>query len=520
MKKLICIFLVLSGCSSLNGSLSSPVVSIDSGLLRGVSVKEIYAFKGIPYAQAPIGDLRWRSTKTIEPWLGEYAADRYGADCAQIYNSSLWFELGDVSEDCLKLNVWSPSLSPRKKLPVMVWIHGGGFINGSGNIPRLNGSKLASQGVVLITVNYRLSTFGFMSHPAFSATNPDQANGNFAFYDLLESLRWVQRNIDQFGGDPDNVTIFGESAGAGMVNTLLAMPKAEGLFHRAISQSSAVGLSAEPFTSKKAGRLRPTNRNGLSFTKRLGIENNDPDPEVVVEAMRALSTETILSALTPRDRFTPVVDGQLLTDQVAVLFTQGKQIKVPYITGAVDWEASIARRIPERPQPELTTRIIPDQVKRNLYPGLSGSILADVLFRDMGALSASSYSAKIMSQQGVNVYRFYFSYVAEDRRGIQPGAAHQDEIAFIFGTLDNETDLNVISQKDQFVSDLMQSYWVQFARTGNPNALNLPVWPSVSLEQSPTLEIGNEVEVRDHLFDKRIAYHVDRNLDLLQRTRQ
>ncbi|MEC9376316.1 MAG: carboxylesterase family protein [Pseudomonadota bacterium] len=514
------IILAQGACSYLSGSLNSHLVSIDSGLLRGSAVNDVYVFKGIPYAEAPVGDLRWRSTKAIEPWEGVHVADRYAADCAQIYNSSLWFELGDVSEDCLKLNVWSPSLNPNEKLPVMVWIHGGGYINGSGNIKRLNSPKLASQGVVLVTVNYRLSAFGFMSHPAFSATNPDQANGNFAFYDLLESLRWVQRNIDQFGGDADNVTIVGESAGAGMVNTLLAMPRAEGLFHRAISQSSAVGLSAEPFTAKKAGRLRASNRNGLSFTTRLGIDNNEPDQEASVKAMRALSTETILSALTPRDRFTPVVDGHLLTDQVAVLFTQGKQIKVPYITGAVDWEASIARRIPERPQPEMTTRIIPDEVKRNLYPALSGSILADVLFRDMGALSASSYTAKTMAQQGVNVYRFYFSYVAEDRRGIQPGAAHQDEIAFIFGTLDNETDLNNISQKDQFVSDLMQSYWVQFARTGNPNAQGLPFWPAVSLEQSPTLEIGNEVAVRDQLFQERMTYHVNRNLDLLQGTRQ
>jgi para-nitrobenzyl esterase len=501
-------------------TLGPTAVQTASGMLRGERVGQSLSFKGIPYAQPPVGELRWRSPRPAAAWEGVRPANAYSPNCMQLDNDVLWFELGEISEDCLYLNVWTPAAAnAQDDLPVMVWIHGGGYVNGSGNTALLNSPQLAERGVVLVTFNYRLSAFGFMTHPALAAANPEEPNGNYGLQDVLLALQWVRDNIKAFGGDPNNVTIFGESAGAGLVNTLLVAPNAGGLFHRAISQSSSVGLAPEPYPDRRAGFQPPSDKGGQALARKAGIADYKSADVAVADALRALEAEDLLGLIDYRDRFTPVVDGRVLPDQVGVLFAAGAQHPVPYITGTVSWEASLGRSIGGPFSPENLSRIIPEPDKQRLYPGLTGAELEDAVFGDIVVFAASDYVAGHMAAKGVDVYRFYMTYVASDRRKTQPGVAHQNDIAFVFGTLDAEADLKAIAPQDTAVSNLMQSYWVQFARTGNPNAPDLPRWPRTTGTAAPVLELGDEIRVHEAFYTERMRYHIARSQKLLERSR-
>lgn len=503
----------VTGCTLLPGS---PVIEIDAGRLEGLEISGTQAFRGIPYAAPPIGKLRWRAPQAVAPWDGVRSAAAYGPHCAQVDTPILWFELDTVSEDCLRLNVLKPA-NHSGRLPVMVWIHGGGYTNGSGNTARLNSAPLAREGVVLVTLNYRLTIFGFLTHPALTATQPDEPVGNLALLDIVAALKWVRTNIAAFGGDPHNVTIFGESAGAGLVNTLLVMPASEGLFHRAISESASVGLAPDPYPNRKAGFLPASYKAGTSYAKKLGIDHSAEDAAGITAKLRSFSTRQLLDALSDRDRFTPVIDGETVPDQVGLLTAQGRQHAVPYITGGNSWEASLGRQIGGGFSPEFSSRLVPAAEKKRLYPGLAGSTLDDQIFGDLIVLSGSRYSAEQMAKRGVPVYSYLLSYVAEDRRKNQPGAAHTDDIAFIMQTLDSEDDLSVVTEQDKAISRLMSAYWVQFAKTGDPNRPDLPEWPAYDARYRRTLEIGDEILVHEHLMRERMTYHITRGLELLER---
>jgi para-nitrobenzyl esterase len=520
--KLACIVavtLTASSCALVNEPSTAPVVQIDTGLVRGAAVDGVYAWRGIPFVKPPVNELRWRSPQPAEAWSGVRDALGYGANCAQLNNDMMWFDLGAYSEDCLNVNVWTPEYSGTEKLPVMVWIHGGGYVNGSGNIARLNSPDFAKRGVVLVTFNYRLSAFGFMTHPALAAANPDEPSGNYGLQDAVAVLEWVQNNIGAFGGDANNVTIFGESAGAGLVNTLLVAPSSADLFHKAISQSSSVGLAPEPYLDRRAGFQPASDKGGQAFARKAGIEDYKSAAPEVAAAMRALSTDAALEVIDFRDRFTPVVDGQFLPAHVGTLLAEGKQHAVPYITGGVSWEASLGRSIGGPFSPENLTRIIPVEDKQRLYPELTGPALEDAVFADLVILAASNYVSGKMAQHSPAVYRFFFSYVADARRGKQPGTAHADDIAFVLGTLDAEADLTEITSKDLEVSELMQSYWVQFAATGNPNSRDLPAWPPISADASPVLEVGDEITLHAEFLSDRLAYHTQRSEKNLAKAR-
>jgi len=466
-----------------------------------------------------VGELRWVPPQPAAGWNGVRSATNYAPHCAQIDPGILWFELDQISEDCLTLNVWSPAAEPDAKLPVMVWIHGGGYSNGSGNIARLNSPAFARQGVVLVTVNYRLSVFGFLNHPALAASDPNRLTGNYGLLDVVAGLEWVQRNIAAFGGDPDNVTIFGESAGAGLVNTLLVMPASKGLFHRAISESASVGLAPDPYPAKRAGFLPPANKVGVNYAKKLGIADYQSDSPEVAAELRALSMEQLLAVLAMEDRYTPVVDSTTLPDQVGALTAAGKQHPVPYLTGGNSWEASLGRQIGGGFSPEFAARLVAQADKDRLYPGLSGDALADQIFGDLIVLSGSRYTANQMLKVGAPVYSYYLTYIAAARRGTQPGAAHTDDIAFVMQTLDNEADLDVVTDKDREISELMSAYWVQFAKTGNPNRAGIPEWPAYTSSRGPILEIGDAIVVRENLLQDRMEFHIARGSDLMEKTR-
>ena len=503
----------LTACSRPGSDL---VAQIDSGQLQGTVIDDVTVFKGIPFAAPPVSQWRWRPPQPVEPWQGVRPAHTYGAFCAQPKSTLLWFQLGEVSEDCLTLNVWTPDFDPGADLPVMVWIHGGGFSQGSGNIARLNSPEIARQGVVLVTINYRLALFGFMTHPAITASHPDEPAGNYGLLDAVAALQWIQRNIAAFGGDPGNVTIFGESAGAGVVNHLMVMSNSAGLFHRAISQSSATGIAPRAVIDRRAGFEPSGEAVAIKFVEKLGVA----DSEDIASTLRSMTTEELLAGMGERDRFTPVIEGNIIPDQLGFLYAEGKQHKVPYMNGGVSWEASLGRSIGGGFSPEFAAKLVPlvDQVR--LYPGLSGEALEDRIFGDLIIMSGSRHIANSMSAIGAPVYSFYFTYVPEARRGKQPGVAHADDIAFVMRTLETERDLmGAITDRDQEVAALISAYWVQFAKTGNPNGRGRPEWPEYDPETARVLEIGDEVIVHEDFLAERMDYHLKRARDLLERSR-
>ncbi|MEO7386506.1 MAG: carboxylesterase family protein [Gammaproteobacteria bacterium] len=488
-------------------------VTTDGGALRGARVDGVFAFRGIPYAAPPVGEQRWRPPQPVVPWSGVRSAIDYAPSCAQPVSAIFQLPSGGngtaTSEDCLTLNVWSPNTRPATPLPVMVWIHGGGFSQGSGNLAGLNGTALPLQGVVVVTVNYRLAMFGFLAHPELA--RPGDPVGNYGLLDAAAALGWVQRNIAAFGGDPRRVTLFGESAGADAVNYLMVMPAARGLFQQAISQSSSVGLAPAPRFGRAEGFNPPAERIAEAYFAKLGPAAFDgPDRAA---ALRALSAEQLLAAMGERDRFSPVIDGETLPDQVGLLFAAGRQHRVPYLTGGNSWEASLGRTIGGGFSPAFAARLVPAADRERFYPGLAGDRLDDAIFGDLIILSPSRYLASRMRASGAPVHVYYLSYVAEAKRDRQPGVAHADDIPFVMGTLQQGTD------RDWTVSRLMSNYWIRFAQTGDPNGPGLPDWPAWAADSDPVLEIGDEVAVRQGLFADRLSYHVGRGIARLEDVR-
>ena len=504
---------VLAACAQLSSDAPGAVVTIDTGQLRGTRADGVIAFRGVPYAAPPVGALRWRAPQPPVAWEGIRLAADYGPACAQPDTAIMRVDPDDTSEDCLTLNIGTPDTRPAAALPVMVWIHGGGFSQGTGSLPQLNGTAIPQQGVVVVTINYRLAMFGFLAHPAL--VEPGEPVGNYGLLDAVAALEWVQRNIAAFGGDPRRVTIFGESAGADAVNYLMVMPAARGLFHQAISQSSSVGMAPAPRVGQRAGFNPPAEEISRSFIARLGLA---PDVDLSA-ALRALPAAALLAAMGERDRFSPVIDGTTLPDQVGQLFAAGRQSPVPYLTGGNSWEASLGRMIGGGFSPAFAARLVPDAEKARLYPGLTGDALDDAVFGDLVILSHSRYLAGRMQEQGVPVHAYYFSYVPAVRLGLQPGAAHADDIPFVMGTLDEAAGPGRVTSRDREVSRLMTGYWVRFAQTGDPNGPGLPEWPVWDPGTARVLEIGSEVAVRDRFLAERMDYHLRRGESLLRSSR-
>ena len=499
-------FILLSSCSILN---ADHRVRIDSGWLLGSEENEVLSFKGIPFAASTEGINRWLPPQKKESWRGTRDAQDYGDFCPQSKRDTLWFELGKTSEDCLSLNVWTPKETSATKLPVMVWIHGGGYLQGSGNIPRLNNPEFVKQDVVLVTVNYRLNVFGFFAHPDLVQQSGDEMVGNYGLLDVIAALEWVQRNIHLFNGDPNNVTVFGESAGASLISYLMITPESKGLFHKAISQSAAVGLAPDTHINERVGFNVSGMEIAKKFTQRMGLELNQS-----MDQLRQLSSDEIIQKLDPRSVFGPMIDGTLIPDHVGLLFAQGKQHDVPFLIGGNSWEASLGRQIGGGFSPEFISRLVPKKDRDMLYPGLQGEQLEDQVFGDLVLLSTGRYMANQMAYVDAKTYHYHFSYVASEKVNKQPGAAHADDIAFVMKTL--EVELENVSEKDKQISNLMHNYWVQFAKTGNPNLPGQPKWTPYNQDNGSVLEIGDTIALKNNFLNERINYHINRGTNFLQ----
>ncbi|HZB26215.1 MAG TPA: carboxylesterase family protein [Vicinamibacterales bacterium] len=486
MTSLICV----STASAQVTTTASAQVTTTAGAVRGTSIDDgrIRVFKGVPYAAAPVGELRWKEPRAADKWTGVRGATEFGAQCMQgpIFGDITFPR--PASEDCLTLNIWTPAARAGERLPVMVWIHGGGFQAGAGGEPRHDGAAFARKGVVLVTINYRLGVFGFLAHPDLTRESERNASGNYGFLDQIAALRWVRENAAAFGGDPGNVTIFGESAGSFAVSALMASPLAAGLFHKAIGESGAFFTGGRGALAMQP--LPDSEKRGAAFASALGAES--------MAALRAKPADDVLAAaLKTQPWFAPNVDGYVLPEDVALTFAAGRQARVPLLAG---WNADEVRGGVVLGKQKPTVQSFTDDARKRFGTHADAVLKAYAASTDAEAVEAA---AALASDQFIGyatwkwidvhartgsapVYRYSFDRkipVAPDTKvnGITAtsrdiGARHAGEIEYVFGALDSVRNVTW-EASDRKLSDAMTAYWANFARTGDPNGAGLPVWP-------------------------------------------
>lgn len=456
-------------CAVLGADQTGPVARVTGGQIRGRSTPDGgAAFKGIPYARPPVGDLRWRAPQPAVAWNGIRAAAAFSPACTQLSEGWNLRYVKGSAEDCLYLNVAAPVWPPASKLPVMVWIHGGSNTAGSGEAAGFDRRTLVRRGLVLVTINYRLGALGFLAHPALARESPHHTSGNYGLMDQIAALHWVQANIGAFGGDPHNVTVAGQSAGAFDLSLLMTSPLARGLFRRAIAQSGAVSGFRGSRTRARAEAL------GLKMsTESIAHLRKLPPEEILEAAKRAAGGD--------RAGLETCVDGWVLPRSPAEVFASGESLAVPLIVGSTAQEvggpepAAAVRRAIQEAYGDLAGRALtlyglagsgegkPDP----LYGGPGVQWPTDVGFRCPAVAEAAAHAAA-----GHLTYEYEFDHPAPDRHSM----GHSSELNFLFGTWSPGFPLALI---DSTISDQMQGYWANFVRTGDPNSSGgLPNWPS------------------------------------------
>jgi para-nitrobenzyl esterase len=457
--------------AALPAASATPAVSVESGMLAGTQDGAVEVFKGIAYAAPPVGALRWEPPARAASWTGTREASTFGASCPQgVWRSTAVLAAGrPQSEDCLYLNVWT--FAAARNAPVMVWIHGGGFRSGSGSQRFYDGSDFAKDGVILVTLNYRLGPLGFFAHPALTATAAAAAPlGNYGILDQIAALRWVKRNIAAFGGDPANVTVFGESAGGRSVLTLLTVSAAKGLFAKAIVESG------EGWNPQKT--LTQAQRSGIALAAAAGL-----GARATPRQLRALTVAQLLEAQAVIGRTGPFQDGRLVRESIAQAFAAGHEIHVPLIIGSNSYEASLMRsfRITMAAEAAQMPRIV-----RPLYAGSEQQVAA-AFFTD-SFMGAPARWLAARASAGAPAYLYHFSYVGTTRRGTVAGAGHGSEIPFVFGSWPAFYD-RAASAQDRAMEILMHGCWVRFANSGRP-ACGDPVWPAYTARTDELMEFG------------------------------
>lgn len=463
-------------------------VRIRQGVLQGSVEGDVGIFKAIPYASPPVGDLRWRAPQPPAAWNGVRDAANYGPACMQPSEPP-----AAVSEDCLTLNVWTPAVRAEKPLPVMVWIHGGGFDFGSG--ARYNGTAFVRDGVVLVTINYRLGRLGFFAHPALAGKGPDGTLANFGLMDQIAALKWVRANIGAFGGDPKNVTVFGELAGAASVNYLLASPLARGLFDKAISKS---GFARSPGTSLDEAR-----RGAVRYAKSMKIDGDGP---AAAAALRTLPADVLVKDppdIVGADRIGPIIDGVVARETVVQAFEKGDQARVPAIFGGNSFEASLMPGVLKNPDTVLSRIGAQRDGAVALFGGGDPARAAANIVTLSLVIEPDRFQAREDAKRGVPAWNYYFSYLPKAIRNEVPGAGHGWEIAYAFDRL-TKVDIHVppsqrfagialipaATPEDEAVASAMHAYWVAFAKTGEPGSAGGPAWQAVTANADPAMEFG------------------------------
>lgn len=482
---------------------SDDVVKLSDGLVAGDRASDgVRIFKGIPFAAPPVGGLRWRAPQPVAPWTGTRSAKAFGTNCVQniVPERKPWtsefMASGPIGEDCLYLNVWTPSASAATR-PVFVWFHGGGLVEGSGAIPIYDGTALAKKGVVVVTINYRLGIFGYFAHPDLTAEAAGRGASNFGYFDQIAALQWVQRNIAAFGGDPSRVTIGGQSAGAGSVHALTASPIARGLFTQAIAHSgSGVGRAARA--------LADAERDGVRLAESVGART--------LEDLRKLPPGALTSAVPPGApiRWNAVVDGRLLPAEIDAVFARGQQNDVPTLTGLTADEGSSAPTYGTLGADAFRTVLrerfgdLADEALR-LYPvstpeQTTASQKASA--RDQGLVSMHVWASRRARTGRTKAYTYYWTHTLPGPDAGTYGAFHTSEVPYVFNAL---TAGRPFTGADRAIAETMSSYWANFIATGDPNGTALPRWPAFEPGKAMTMEAGDAFAPRSVADAERLA---------------
>ncbi len=499
-RSLTALLIVFAGAIPLSAVIDNPV-KLDSGMVSGVTGTDpgVRVFKGLPFAEPPVGNLRWRAPRPVAHWDGVRKADEFGPICMQAAGRG--GAQTKMSEDCLYLNVWTAAKTASERRPVLLWIHPGGYTSGSGSAPGTNGEALAKKGVVVVTINYRLGALGFFAYPELTKESDRNASGNYALMDQTAALEWVQKNIAGFGGDPQRVTVDGDSAGAASIGNLVGSPRTKGLFQRAIAESGAwLGLSV-------------AHTNTLAEAEQAGMKSAETVGAHSLADLRALSAADVLKIRGGG----PIVDGWFLPEDVGKVFAEGKQNDIPVLLGSNKDEGTFFL------QPTTAEKYVEQARRRygdradeylNLYPGktdeeASASQLA--AFRDELGWVMRNW-ASLQSKTGKSkAYLYYFTHEppaaqsASPRGGFASGATHGSEAAYVFRNLlpgRQWTDL------DRQVSDTISSYWVNFATTGNPNGKGLTNWPAYTAKTADRrMVLGDKAEPGPGLDKARVDFY-------------
>ncbi len=489
-------------------------VMVTGGAIRGAVAARnagIIAFRGIPYAAPPVGDLRWRPPAQVSGWQGVRDAAGSGPICIQ--NGG---QIVPQDEDCLLLNVWAPRETSEPR-PVLFWIHGGGYTGGSGSTAIYDGTPLAADGAVVVTINYRLNVFGFLAHPALSAESPHGASGNYGLLDMVAALEWVRDNIAAFGGDPGRVTIFGESAGGGAVMSVMLVPQAGGLFHGAIAQSNWINGWDRPLAEPARG-WEAAEAQGVRVAAALGIAEGAEDS---LAALRAASAADVFAAsnaeagsafMRTGNVWAPNVDGWVIPEDPLAMYRAGRQHPVPLITGLNGNEGSLMTRGMDIPNVGAFEAYV-----RSVYPELADEMLAhydasspaaakaavDKVVHDLYFAGPVRAHAEAQAAAGAPTWLYHFTHVPPTAWGAALGSHHAAELVYVFGTLTRReeggerplglTPVGDYTDTDTALSATMRAYWVQFAATGDPNREGLPPWPAFDPETDRHLELSSAI---------------------------
>ena len=491
---MLCFSVIAAGLAPQAPAAITDPVRVEQGQLSGAGGRSpnMRGYKGVPFAAPPVGDLRWKPPLPAAPWQGVRQATQFANSCMQppfptngVYSAA---PPPPVSEDCLYLNIWTPAKSADDRLPVMVWIHGGGFAHGTGAAAGYDGENLARKGVVVVTINYRLGIFGFLALPELTAESPQHASGNYALLDQIAALEWVQKNIAAFGGDPSRVTIFGESAGSVSVNALMASPLAKGLFARAIGES---GGSFGPMPS-----LADAEKQGLQFASTLSVTQD------VLKSLRAKPADELIKAKA-NDDAQPIVDGWVLPQSIYSIFAEGRQNDVPIIVGN---NANEGGNLAPLEKGTISAQEFADNARKNFGPFAGQFLQAYPATTDDQATAAHFASfrdaafgwdmriwARLETETGHRrAYRYYFSRVPPGP-GSRLGAFHGSDLAYVF---ENYPFRIFYQDWDKQLGETIENYWVNFARTADPNGAGLPAWPIYDPTRDDVIEFGDQVTVQ------------------------
>ncbi|MDB5018213.1 MAG: fumD 1 [Mucilaginibacter sp.] len=479
---------------------NSDTITIEGGRISGIKseMSNVVSFKGIPFAAPPVGELRWKAPQAVRPWRGIKKCDSFGPSPMQakpvpfmVYTSEFLIPEKPISEDCLYLNVWTKARKGNKK-PVFVWIYGGGFTSGGTAVPIYDGEAMAKKGIIFVSVNYRVGVFGFLAHPELTKESPDNASGNYGLLDQITALKWIKRNIVAFGGDPDNVTIAGQSAGSMSVNCLVASPVAKGLFNKAIAESGSM-MIANPMM--KTSNLAGAEQQGLKLAQAVNA--------ISLKELRKVPAAELMKF---GGHYSPIVDGFVLPKPVAEIFAEGKENNVPVLIGWNADESFVAAfKSKEAFQQQAKEQYGPDADQfLKYYPSNTDEEAKRSqikLSRDM-IFAMSGYKwAGIQSTQGKSpVYLYYFAHkLPATADYVKYGAFHTGEVAYV---MDNLKFLHRPWQPVDFkLAQLMSDYWVNFITSGNPNGKGLPVWPKYNTRSYPAM-VFDKSAAKQELPDK------------------